>query len=61
MPLPTPRTLFLLAAGVPLSFAPIAFGADSWAFGVAAILAATGLSPDDRRRNPNRLLNTISQ
>jgi len=39
MPLPTPRTLFLLAAGVPLSFAPIAFGANSWPLGVAAIAA----------------------
>src|SRR6185369_6946214 len=39
MPLPTPRMLFLLAAGVPLSFAPIAFGANSWPLGVAAIAA----------------------
>ena len=39
MPLPTPRTLFLLAAGVPLSFAPLALGAGAWPLGVAAIAA----------------------
>src|SRR5262245_19941321 len=39
MPLPTPRTLLLLAAGVPLSFAPVVFGARAWPLGAAAIAA----------------------
>jgi uncharacterized protein (DUF58 family) len=39
VPLPTPRTLLLLAAGVPLSFAPVVLGAGAWPLGAAALLA----------------------
>src|SRR5882672_6593829 len=39
MPLPTPRTLLLLAAGVPLSFAPVVLGAGAWPLGAAALVA----------------------
>src|SRR5262245_19646729 len=43
MPHPTPRTLLLLAASLPLSFAPVVLGPSSWwlcAAAVAALLCA---------------------
>src|SRR5262245_2364893 len=39
MPQPTARTLLLLAASLPLSFAPVVLGPASWVLGAAAVAA----------------------
>jgi uncharacterized protein (DUF58 family) len=39
MPHPTPRTLLLLAASLPLSFAPVLLGPATWWLGAAAVAA----------------------
>jgi uncharacterized protein (DUF58 family) len=39
MPQPTTRTLLLLAASLPLSFAPVVLGPASWVLGAAAVAA----------------------